>query len=258
MRAGLIPQETIMKRVGILEATCLAVAVLTVTAQGNSIKTRDSYGNGLGGEFTVWVFTPAIYAPSGPKVLDTFNVPPASLFQTFCVETNEYLSHGTEYDWDLNDKAVLGGAGGPDPDPLNFKTAYLFSQFWAGTLSNYMFDQSTLANRNERIADATALQEVLWALEQENGTNEAWLQGLGAADQRRIWYEEAVAAAWTDIGNVRVLNLWHYGSLERHEDQDLLIVVPTPQASLAGIGLLGSMLGFVTIRRRRSNQDEVG
>ena len=102
---------------------------------------------------------------SGPSVLDS-----GSKFQTFCVEYSEHISFGAQFNWTLNTGAVAGGVSGGGQtlsdyyggtgigDRLDPMTAYVFTAFSTGVLSDYMFDQSTAPKRAERTADATQLR----------------------------------------------------------------------------------------------------
>jgi hypothetical protein len=215
------------------------VGGLAVTASANTIVPRDSYGGTSGGEFRITTYD-GNYATPGANVRD----PAGSLFQTFCVEKDEYISFGNSYQWDLNTQAVNGGVGGPSPDPLDPRTAYLFTQFWNGTLSSYNYTNASL-----RPGDADELQEAIWYIEQEI---------TGANGQAATWVTEAtnaVAGAWGNtLGNVRVLNLFTTNT-PRTEHQDLLVVVPTPQAALSGMALLTG-LGVAHYLRRRAETEE--
>jgi hypothetical protein len=212
------------------------------------------YGNTGGGEFHAQVIA-----------LPIASVP--SKWETFCMEEFETVGSGTNnYYGVLNTSAVLGSntstgsivGGNPifgDPlgqnniggvgygDPLDPKTAYLYTKFATGTLLNYNYGGTTA----ERKADAAALQSAIWYIEQEFNTI--------AAGQATTWYNEAVGAvasgAWSGIGNVRVLNLYTgYNSLSNTVSgsaQDILVMVPVPATVL--LGLLGLGLGGWKLRK---------
>ena len=240
---------------------CGVCGLVTAPLQAGTLKTADSYGyNTLGGgEFKVTSFTGGSYSPLGPNVPDIRNTP--AKFQTFCVEFNEHLQHGVTYYWDLNTGAVAGGPGGGQNlstwygghgtgDPLDPKTAYLYSKFWNGTLSNYDYGPNNAPNAN-REQDGEDLQRVIWYLEQE-------ANGDVSSGQRLAWYNEAVEATtlgtdnkitWSGLGGVRVLNLYSdTGMTVRVQDQ--LIVVPAPQTYLAGLALCGAVVAVGKVRRR--------
>lgn len=229
-------------------AAASAVTSLGLSAFGGTLKTADSFGSGNGGEFKVTSFTGGAALPSGPGVLES-----GSMFQTFCIETNEFLSHGTTYHWQLNTQAVNGGSGGGNPDPLDARTAYLFTKFWNGTLLDAANNSYLSANR---VANANALQEAIWHLENETVTTNsqalAWVNEAGEATT--LGADNQIT--WSGIGQVRVLNLWTNSNFTGNA-QDLLVLVPTPTASLAGMSLLAGMgvLGYV--KRRRNNADIV-
>lgn len=83
------------------------------------------------------------------------------IFETFCIETDEHLSFGIEYDYTLSDQAIKGGSNTDSGDPLSIGSAYLFRQFYLGTLVGY----------NNTVEDANALQHAFWMLEQEEDMN---------------------------------------------------------------------------------------
>ena len=247
-----------------LVACCSACGLVTAPLRAGTLKTGDSYGYNTfgGGEFKVTSFTGGYYRPLGPNVPDVRGAAPNhAKFQTFCVEFNEHLQHGVTYYWDLNTGAVAGGPGGGQNlstwygghgtgDPLDPKTAYLYSKFWNGTLSNYDYGPNNAPNAN-REQDGEDLQRVIWYLEQE-------ANGDVSSGQRLAWYNEAVEATtlgtdnkitWSGLGGVRVLNLYSdTGMTVRVQDQ--LIVVPAPQTYLAGLALCGAVVAVGKVRRR--------
>lgn len=206
-----------------------------------------TYQSGSGGEFQAKIV-------SMPLV----GLPVGKTWETFCLERNENVAvpAGTYYGV-LNTAAVEGGSGGAvaggNPlfgwanqsnmgDPLDARTAYLFTQFANGTLAGYDYS----ANVTSHKASAAALQAAIWAIEQEAATSNAQaLTWIGAANT-------AVAnGSWKGLGNVRVLNLYSgYDATKGNVTglrQDILVIVPAPAAAF--LALLG--LGFVGWLKRR-------
>ena len=208
----------------IILLTILAIGFFTTTSNadpinvGDVIRLYDGPGTTGGGEFKV--YKNEVY-----------------LFDTFCVERNEYFYYGQDLKVDgISDSAIYGGVGS-DGDPLDPKTAYLYTQFRAGTLSGYTGDDTS----------ANALQIAIWFIEGEWSTP---LSGL-ALD----FYNLAVTANWQDIGNVRVLNLLRFENGQWVRAQDQLVMVPEPSTLLLmGAGLIGiGAFGRRKLKRKERN-----
>jgi len=248
---------------GFLALTLFGVsrAALADIAFDRDLKGSDAYtGVYNGGEFKVTTFE------CGHAIgTQGHGVNLGGVFQTFCLERNEFLKFdGTLYDCELSDAAISGGLAGGDPDPLSNESAYLFYKFWTGNLSNYNYgtlgeyDDGTsgpTGDNSTRGDSATSLQLALWYFEQELGTS---LQTKYNNDvQAQAWVAEAIAAGWTDIGNVRVVNVFANGSdheLDENYRQDVLVVisaVPLPPAALLGFGLMSAVGALDFVRRRR-------
>jgi hypothetical protein len=217
----------------------------------------DYSGENGAGEFGVTSFEDGPdLADMGPGVGVAGNV-----FQTFCLEANENISSGVEYEFEVDTGAVGGGYSGGNPDPLSSQTAYLFHQFLAGDLSNYDY---TLGS--DRRSSATALQLAIWHFEGELGTAALQNEFNGNA-QAQAWVSEAddsvdVGGAWFGIGlgDVVVLNLRNAAGVNAQSmlaelrSGDIQNVIPLPPAVGLGLGLMACMSGATVVRRRRQSR----
>lgn len=213
----------------------VSVAAPLVVA-GDIVKLYDGPGTTGGGEFWADVVGKGV---SG-TMTQTNND-----FIAFCLEYNEtFPSYGYPLKVDaVSDKAVNGGLSGGNPDYISNETAWLYTNFANGTLSGYTHISSA----------ANSLQRAIWYLEDEYTTSQA--VAYAALDsQAQDWVDDAFAAGWTNIGNVRVLNLLKKDSGGNYTvaAQDQLYITPIPEPEtyamlLAGLGLMG----FVARRRRQ-------
>ena len=226
-------------------ATLLSVAAVADAGIIWMNRAGASGGDKGGGEFTV-------------HVVDGTGLPVSAgdTFFTFCLEYYESIKLGVTNQYgavvsDVSNTLSYAHLGsGPlqvyaaPGDPLDFKSAYLYSMAMAGTLlRSDGFAYKTVAGEED--ADANSLQAAIWHIEEELLTTDA---------QALAWITEAGNANWTTLRNVRVLNL--YG-LDSNGDIDLtdlkqsqLILVPLPSAAVVGmVMLLG--LAVLKLRRRR-------
>ena len=107
---------------------CVLMASSALASPTIYVTQTAGYYSGTGGEFAV--------TPNGELAAAIGSSNP---FPSFCLEKNEYISMGSTYDALLNTGAVKGGVAGQEPanfDPLDPKTAYLYTRFLDGTLQD--------------------------------------------------------------------------------------------------------------------------
>jgi hypothetical protein len=219
----------------------LATGAFSISLQAAVVTPGGSQTNTTGGPFNVFV-------NAGPVGMYATG----SNFNTFCVEQGEHFGPGNSYYVVVSDRARFGtnGTDGTDAygsyDLLNPETAYLYSNYMGGTMTTVI---GTWTGSN---TDLIALQDAIWSLEGES----VGLTSL--ANSIKTQALAAVSGSWGNtIGNVRVMQLWTSAATVNTQGgkvQDMLVLVPTPVASLAGSSLLAGMAVCGIIRRRRALQ----
>jgi hypothetical protein len=219
----------------IVIAVGLALPCVASINNGDEVRLTDGFGNGPGGAFNVQDLT----------------APYASNFVTFCLEKNENVSIPGNYYVSVETSAIFGGVGVADIggkgtagvlnsyDPLSPLTAWLYTNALAGTLTGY-----TASSNN----DNDALQDAIWYIENE-------ISSLATGSLAKTFYDAAVTANPSDIGNVRVMNLWataadaasHNSAGKR---QSMLVMVP--EASTIAVWSVLSLVGAGVAYRKRT------
>ena len=154
-------------------------------------------------------------------------------FRTFCLEFGTGLDLGPTYYYTTGNVVQLGGQNTQGGDPLSVGSAWLYSQFRAGTLSGYTASQ----------AQQTSLQNAFWMLENEitfDGTNPWIVLASGAV------VGDLFANANGAYG-VFVLNLW---TNENGTGDVQSILGSVPDGGLT-VTLLGLGLGGLALLRRK-------
>lgn len=221
-----------------------AIAANTVTLVTSPYSAPQA-GIGYAGEFTWQVDSSwALNGYVETATAQTKNVGVGSSanfqsFQSFCLEKTEYINYNNTYNVAYSFAAKNGGEGAiGGVDPISRGTAYLYSQFAAGTLSGYDY-----LNASNRKSDAGSLQRAIWYLEGEitafDTTNEFYQLTIGIEN-----YAQDANGAF----GVQVLNLTDANN-GVHQDQLYVTAVPEPSVLV----LLGICLVGVTIGVRKFN-----
>jgi hypothetical protein len=255
-----------------MKKLCMMLSLVVVMAASNLfaslsvtlIDNTSSYSKGLGGEFRAvgnsgldsLVNWSAYSTKTSGKVSSTTDgsswgynsgLKGDEYFQTFCLEASVSFTPGVSYNVSISQDAVYPNT---PPDPISIGTAWLYSQFAAGTLSGYNYTYGNAANG--RTTSAGLLQQAIWWLEGETGgvrdsfinTVEIALYGASGTNQDKL----VVGNANGKYG-VYALDLGPPGYA-----QDQLIIVPEPATMLAGTLLLlpfgARILGNLLKRKR--------
>jgi hypothetical protein len=201
-------------------------------------------GNVRGGVFQITINSVSGLAPNqvgGDIVV-------GNSFLSFCIEVTETVNPPANYQFNVSTASVSGGASPLNPQPLVSQTAFLYSQFRAGTLASVIGSFNASAN-----GDINALQDAIWYFQNQLGADDVLDNGAvygnlsgKAQDLVDAANDALVTNAWTGIGNVRVLNLGVNGV---NQDQLALVpMIPLPQ----GAGLAAAGLVAIGARRRRA------
>jgi len=237
-------------------AGTLALSSVQAQVQVTLYQDTSNYSYGESGEFnaapnnSLLALNPTLagYQSGVTSGLTSFG---SANFQTFCLETSEFFSPGNAYNVAVSDK-IMYNAGQflPNGEPLTLGTAWLYSEFAAGTLSGYNYTQG-----GGRIATAGNLQQAIWYLQGEVGS-----LVNGGADGTYFYNtaQTALSALSENISDpangaygVVALNLTD-GS---NNDQDQLMIVPAPEPGVLSLGLLALLsMGGYKVRALFSKQ----
>lgn len=194
------------------------------------------YYAGNGGEFNIKIVSGSI-----PNLAYDAKAVVNGGFESFCLETTEYISPPETVTSVISGGAVNGGASGGTPDPISLGTAFLYSQFASGVLAGYDY---TAAGR---VASADLLQKAIWCLEGEGncGTNKFLTLAYG-----QFGGQAGAAANSNGAYGVNALN---NSSIPGGANRQDMLVYGTPEPGT--ILLLGSgLLAFPMIRRKSSKK----
>ena len=159
-------------------------------------------------------------------------------WESFCLEKDEGIRPDYAYQAQISTMATLGGENTNSGDPLDSRTAYLYTQY---------------VNGDALFSNAVVMQAAIWAIEEEADPTGASIPYINAANTAVApggdWYG-------LGLGNVRVVNLTVTSPGADKMDIDglyrqdhLIMAVPAPGALLlAGLGT--AFAGWM--RRRRA------
>ena len=233
-------QVSMKKYIGIfaLLALVAAPAMADIYIGAVGVQRVVGYYGGNGGEFTL--SSPSLFASS--YVADvTKNIPGSwgpSAIQTFCVETSETIDvPSTVYgriSTTFSDGMTVGSHSANSNVNLSDKTAFLYTQFAAGTLAGFDYGAGS-----GRVADAVALQKAIWYYQSQVPAGEV-------VGNEFVALAEA-ATGWTGIGQVRILNVYSDPNYTQAAQDQLVMVVPASAAFVLGAFGLG-LVGWVKRR----------
>jgi len=214
----------------------LGAALSTSSLFANQVwlENTDNDGNLTGGEFIAHTDT-------------------GSSFLTFCIEHGVDVYIGSWYDYTISDSA---SSGGPDThsagagDPISKGTAWLYEQFYFGTLVDTdgvgsYFDAGTHGALTARDYNAGQLQNAFWMLEDEiavDGSN--YYVNLATTHFTGLGQD-----AFSDAGpgsRVKAMNLTVIGT--GVDAQSQLVFVPDSGMTVALLGL--GLLSLAAFRRK--------
>lgn len=213
-------QKYVKQLMAVVGATCL----LTATSALASI----SYNGNYSGTLTL---------QNGYG--DTINVTSSGLgnFTSFCLNSTVLANANQTYNYISSDSVVPGNANAPVPNYVNLGTAWLYSQFNAGSLGGYTYNNA---------GSADSLQAAIW-----------YLQGNADGVLNSFVYEAEAAVGSNNVFNASggaygVFALTLTDSNENY-GQPILGMVPEPSTIMAG-ALLLLPFGVSTVRILRKNK----
>jgi len=214
-----------------LFATQVALGAVPLVEVGDKVKFADSFGSSPGGAFEL-----TVYDSSGAIAKGSF--------QSFCIETNENISFGPLFGvGDISTMARLGGSGGstgsPSRDPLDPRTAWLYTQYIENTGA-----LNSVTGWGAASADArgTAMQQAIWRIEEES----QYINSNSLAD---ALITAASAAGWQDTGRVYVLNMLNRSGGYAQDQLYIAPMIPEPEIyAMLGIGL--GLVGWVGRKKK--------